>query len=196
MNDERNAANGGEHGEGANGGEEAGAGGADQAASTPSVGPWHILGLFLIIAGIVLLVLILKSKWNNDTDTVTGVLAVIIPAFATVGAAIFGATVAYSAGKSTGESAGKREGEANKGQAVKEGKQQLANTVLKPLRKANESVNNIVPPLARLPSPAGEEHFLIDASAAADPIRIPIKDVQGVPAGMEEAIHRLEEETS
>lgn len=176
------------------GGQAESGGAADQAASARSVGFWHILGLFLIIAGIVLLVLILKPKWNNDTDTVTGVLAVIIPAFATVGAAIFGATVAYSAGKSTGENAGKAQGEANKDQAVREGKQELADAALKPLRRAHESVNNIVEPLAQMASSLGDEHFLIEAPNLADPIRVPIKDVQRVPAGVQGAIDRLEEE--
>jgi hypothetical protein len=162
--------------------------------STPAVGPWHIVGLALIVTGIVLLVLILQPKWNEGTDTVTGVLAVVIPAFATVGAAIFGATVAYSAGKATGETAGKAEGEANKAQAVQDGKEKLAAAVLQPLKDARGAVQNIVPALSELPSAAGERHFLFDARAGGIETIIPIKDVGELPASVDQAIRRLEEE--
>jgi hypothetical protein len=66
----------------------------------------------VVVVGIIVVVLIVMPEFDSERDTVTGVLGVVIPAFATIGAAVVGITVGYSTGQSSGKEAGKAEGKA------------------------------------------------------------------------------------
>jgi hypothetical protein len=82
--------------------------GAKEAAGT-RLTAMRIAGLAVLILGILVVLLVVMPEFNDDRDTVTGVLGVVIPAFATIGAALFGITVGYNAGQSSGKETGKAE---------------------------------------------------------------------------------------
>jgi hypothetical protein len=100
--------------------------GAKEAAGT-RLTAMHIAGLAVLILGILVVLLIVMPEFNEDRDTATGVLGVVIPAFATIGAALFGITVGYNAGQSSGKETGKAEGKAE-GEARKDEAAAVART--------------------------------------------------------------------
>jgi hypothetical protein len=100
--------------------------GAKEAAGTRLIA-MHIAGLAVLILGILVVLLIVMPEFNQDRDTATGVLGVVIPAFATIGAALFGITVGYNAGQSSGKETGKAEGKAE-GEARKDEAAAVART--------------------------------------------------------------------
>lgn len=164
-------------------------------AAPPSIGPWHIFGLFIIVAGIVILVLVVMPKFNQERDTVTGILGIAIPAFATIGGALFGVTIAYSEGKKTGAVTGQAQGEANKDQAAKEAEKRVAHELRERLVPAKLSVQNIIGPISTaLPSGAGEKVFVLgDGEAAPERFEFNISDFGEATTGVEQAIRRCDE---
>ena len=142
----------------------------------PALTKLHLYGLAIVIGGILLALLIAIGKFDSERDTVTGVLGVVIPAFATIGAAMFGITVGYNAGeskgKATGEADGKEqgraEGEAAKAEVAADSRQEVADNVkrLLPDRDASERVFSS---LARS-SPANTGQLRVDTPDTASEI--------------------------
>jgi hypothetical protein len=139
----------------------------------PALTKLHLYGLALVIGGILLTLLIVIGQFDSERDTVTGVLGVVIPAFATIGAALFGITVGYSAGESKGTAAGeakgkddaRAEGEAAKEQAAADGREETA-SVVKRLLPAPDAVERVCSALP-LASPAYSSQLLYDPNEAA-----------------------------
>ena len=100
-----------------------------------------------------------------------------MPVFATIGAAVFGVTVAYSAGRTTGEAAGADA----KRSAVAQGRRSLAQDVLDRLGPAGESIERILDPIKTLlPSPEGERaHVLPAGQPLRHALRIEAQDLDG-----------------
>jgi hypothetical protein len=158
----------------------------------------HIAGLAVLILGILVVLLIVMPEFNEDRDTATGVLGVVIPAFATIGAALFGITVGYNAGQSsgkeTGKAEGKAEGEARKDEAAAvartQGRKEVAEELAERLERGKGSVTKVVQSLTTaLPSPAGEDAFVVDHGAMADaPLRLEVKDLAAAPESFDAAL--------
>jgi hypothetical protein len=132
--------------------------GAEETSATPpGVGPWHVAALGVLMAALLIALALVIPKFNSDRDTVTGILGVVVPAFATIGAALFGVTVGYSAGAAQGETTGKAKGEANKDAAVT----QALGAVHANASDAQEAMDAIVKGITtHLNSPAGSNAFL------------------------------------
>jgi hypothetical protein len=171
--------------------------GAKEAAGT-RLTAMHIAGLAVLILGILVVLLIVMPEFNDDRDTVTGVLGVVIPAFATIGAALFGITVGYNAGQSsgkeTGKAEGKAEGEAGKDEAAAvartEGRKEVAEEVAERLQRGKGSITKVVESLTTaLPSPVGEDVFVVDTGSTADaPLRLEVKDLAAAPESFDAAL--------
>lgn len=91
-------------------------GSAGQERRLGGLSPWHVLSIAIVVLGLVALVWLVLMQTPTANDAVN-ILAVIVPAFASFGAAIFGVQVAYGAGKDSGERVGTESG-------VKQGRQQ------------------------------------------------------------------------
>jgi hypothetical protein len=143
--------------DGSNGKNGATGGKEDTPATTPTVGPWHVVALGILMGALLIALALVIPKFNSDRDTVTGVLGVVIPAFATIGAAIFGVTVGYTAGKAQGESAGKAQGEVEKKAAVNDALSDLHSNVA----DAHEAMDAVLKNLTtNLESPKGQNAFV------------------------------------
>lgn len=94
----------------------------EEQTSRTNLGPWHVVALALVLAALVGIVAIVAGRWTDAQDA-AAVLGVIVPVFASIGAAVFGIQVAYERGKSAGTTEGKDEGQ-------KEGRRQTAAVVL------------------------------------------------------------------
>jgi hypothetical protein len=139
-------------------------------ATSPAIGPWHVAALGVLMAAMVIALALVIPKFNSDRDTVTGILGVVIPVFATIGAAIFGVTVGYSAGKAQGETTGKAQGEANKDAAVTE----ALGAVHASATDAHEALDTIVKGITtHLNSPAGSNAYLApDGSPVVETLQL------------------------
>jgi hypothetical protein len=183
--------------QGQRGNETAKTDGAKEAAVT-RLTAMHIAGLAVLILGILVVLLIVMPEFNDERDTATGVLGVVIPAFATIGAALFGITVGYNAGQSsgkeTGKAEGKAEGEAGKDEAAAvargEGRKEVAEQVAEHLQRGTGPMTKVVESLTTaLHSPAGEDVFVVDSGAMADaPLRLEVKDLAAAPESFEAAL--------
>jgi hypothetical protein len=126
---------------GANDREES-AGGAGNA-----VNGWQFASLGAVLLALVIVVALVVLTVDSDQDTAAGVLGVVIPALATIGAAVFGVKVGYDAGRTAGEARGEARGEAGKAAAVREGQAQVADQVKRLLPEAGDVTDTIVDPL-------------------------------------------------
>jgi hypothetical protein len=105
-------------------------GNPDEPAKTQSaLTPWHVLATGVVVVGLVVLVWVVLAQTGSAQEATT-VLAVIVPAFASIGAAVFGVQVAYSRGKETGEKEGDAAGQKRGRQ---QGKRELAAEALQRL---------------------------------------------------------------
>jgi hypothetical protein len=160
----------------------------------PSIGSGQIVALSVVVVGLIVVTALALGHFNSERDTATGILGIVVPVFATIGAAVFGVTVAYSAGRTTGEAAGADA----KRSAVQKGRSELASQVLERLRPAGESVERILEPLTTLlPSPEGERAHVLPAGAALGrPLRIEGEDLEGASRCLAGARSLLEGELS
>jgi len=164
-----------------------------QPRTTANLTPWHLAGLGLLILGIVVVLLIVMPRFDAERDTATGVLGVVIPAFATIGAALFGVSVGYNAGQASGTETGKAAGAAGKQQAVAKaqahGRKEIAEQLVGPLKRAHKSVDNIVGSLVTaLPNPPEGSDFLLNKDQPAPAsLRLSIDDVAAAPEGVNAA---------
>jgi hypothetical protein len=150
---------------------------SDSPKGKPTVATGQVVALAVVVLGLVAVTALALHRFNPDHDTATGILAVVVPVFATIGAAVFGVTVAYSAGRTTGEAAGSEA----KRSAATQARRDLASEVLERLRPAGESVERILEPLVTLlPSPEGERAHVLPAGASLGrPLRIEGHDLEG-----------------
>jgi hypothetical protein len=158
--------------------------GKSPTTSPPALTKLHLYGLALVIGGILLSLLIVIGKFNAEHDTVTGVLGVVIPAFATIGAALFGITVGYNAGESKGEATGKEKGkeqgraeaQADTADAITAAREQVAAQAkrLLPDPDALDRMHGAI----GLRSPAGTERMLLDlGETTARPAELDFSDL-------------------
>ena len=157
----------------------------------PQVGPWQLASVLVVVAGIVAVFALGLSKFDSDKDTMTGVLGVVVPAFATIGAAVFGVTVGYNAGRSAGEATGKAKGEADKVQAVADARKSLATEVLGHLRDAQAPVEELVSTVAQAgSSDAGVQSFRLGSGDGS--VEVATDTLHGASKGVEKAITACE----
>jgi hypothetical protein len=97
-----------------------------QHKTQPALTPWHVLATAVVVLGLVVLIWLVLANTESAQDATT-VLAVIVPAFASIGAAVFGVQVAYSRGQEIGEKQGNVTGEKR---GNRQGKRQLAADLL------------------------------------------------------------------
>jgi hypothetical protein len=163
----------------------------DDASTEPKVGPWQLASVLVVIAGLVAIFALALGKYDSNKDTMTGVLGVVVPAFATIGAAVFGVSVGYNAGKSAGEATGKAKGEAGKVQAVADAKRSLATEVLGHLRNAQAPVAQLVSTVAHAgSSDPGVQSFTLGAGDGS--VEVPTDTLHGATKGVENAIAACE----
>jgi hypothetical protein len=132
---------------------------------------WDVLLLFLVLAALSGLTIFLVDHFGTDTEKAGAILGIVVPAIATIGAAIFGVTVGYSAGNR----AGKAEGEEGKQVAVDSARRDVGAAALgRPLAEAEEGLEAIVQTLIRRGrSPAGKEALVFGAEELrAEPLEL------------------------
>jgi hypothetical protein len=64
---------------------------------------WDVLLLLLVLAALSGLTIYLVDHFGTDTEKAGAILGIVVPAIATIGAAIFGVTVGCSAGNRAGK---------------------------------------------------------------------------------------------
>ncbi len=168
----------------------------DKAAAT--VTPIHLIGLVIVVLGILAVLALVMPKFNAERDTAAGILGIVIPAFATIGAALFGITIAYGEGKATGEQKGKAEGEAGKLEAVataeSSGRKMAARQILSRLEPAMEASDRVTNSLqAALTSPAGSTRYVLPHQAEEQALSIEAEDLHDTRVGIREAVRRCKE---
>lgn len=124
--------------------------------------PWDVLLIATILAALIVLTVYVVHHYATSTDAAT-ILGIVIPAFATIGAAVFGVTVAYNAGTSKGAQKGeanaKKDASETLGPLLKEAYQAVAGT------HANLQTEG----LSRSGSPLIEFARLVDSGPEATP---------------------------
>lgn len=85
------------------------ASGAKADAAKQAMNVWTVLAVGLVMAALVAIVWIVSARFNKN-DSATAVLGVIVPVFATVGAAVVGIPIAYKQGTSAGQQQGQAQG--------------------------------------------------------------------------------------
>jgi hypothetical protein len=89
-----------------------------KAKSESGVTSGHVAALAVVIVGLLVALWLVLQNTENASEA-TNVLGVVIPAFATIGAAVFGITAAYRVGNATGESKGKEDGKEEVKKAIR-----------------------------------------------------------------------------
>jgi heme/copper-type cytochrome/quinol oxidase subunit 2 len=171
---------------------------AEEPRQAAATNVWDVVRAFIVVAGFVFLLVfltlqtisIMKDKSAQaGASFAVNVLAVVIPAVATIGAAAFGVTVAYQSGRQT--SAAKGETAAAKGDAAtqkaraedasrrasefKTQRDGLVERVRTSVADLRERLNTeIVPQLTALPSPPGENVFRLTQGETA-PVTLEVK---------------------
>jgi hypothetical protein len=65
-----------------------------------------VLLIVVILGALVAITIFVVNHYKNQSTDAATILGIVVPAFATIGAATFGVTVAYSAGNAKGEAKG------------------------------------------------------------------------------------------
>jgi hypothetical protein len=94
--------------------------------------------LAITLGALVGLTVVLIKHYPTSADAAT-ILGIVVPAFATIGAAIFGVTVAYNAGQAKGEA----KGEQGKIEATDEARRHTAATLLPRVNSALSAVSTM-----------------------------------------------------
>lgn len=168
--------------------DESGGGGSGKrtdSPKTPTVGPYHVMAVAIISLAVVAVTLVVLGEVENEADSATGVLGVIVPVFATVGAAVFGVTAAYNVGKTSGEDKGAAQGAAA-GEA--RAKRDIAATLLKDLRAADAELET----LRRTLRTAGASEPQQDTVRFAEPATIEGAELDAGQAAVQRAIGACE----
>lgn len=131
-------------------------------APLPRLTPWHVL---LSIA--VLVTLSGFSAWvvhYYERDTATNaatILGIVVPAFATIGAAAFGVTIAYKAGQARGEASGQQQGQVAQTAAVSSVRKQTTDLLSTHIDEAERALDDLhTDLLSRAFSPPGQSRHL------------------------------------
>jgi hypothetical protein len=82
---------------------------SSEATTESTLTPWGVAAIAVVVFGLLALVVVVLRGTDTAQDATT-VLAVLVPAFASIGAAIFGVQVAYDKGKETGGKEGEATG--------------------------------------------------------------------------------------
>lgn len=113
----------------------------DGASKVPSLTVWHVFATAVVVAGLLAALWLVLPRFTTATDIAT-VLGVVIPGFVTIGAAVFGVTVAYQTGNTNGKTKGAKEGAASKAAELRPAVDQLAadlNPLLNTIRTGTSS---------------------------------------------------------
>ncbi|HVL97083.1 MAG TPA: hypothetical protein VM266_14590, partial [Solirubrobacteraceae bacterium] len=141
---------------------------------TPSLGPWHAATILILALALVAITALVLGNVENQADSATGVLGVIVPVFASVGAAVFGVSVAYNAGKASGEESGTAKGAAA---GEEKAKRDIAGTLLDDLQTAGTGFETLRRTLRTVGT--SEPHRDTLLFAAPDRTDVPPLAVQG-----------------
>jgi hypothetical protein len=143
---------GADNGGNGNGGN--GNGGDNGAGGAPISNLWSFASLLVVVAGLIVITVYVVGHYKLEATDAGTILGIVIPAFATIGAAIFGVTVAYKAGAKTGEQEG-----------TKKGKRQAADKVDAELNRAQNVGTPILETITREgTSGAGTDEIVIGPS--------------------------------
>lgn len=132
--------------------------------------PWDVLVIAVILAALIGLTVYVVHHYSTSTDAAT-ILGIVVPAVATIGAAVFGVRVAYQAGSAKGQS-----------QGAATAKKEVASRLLDPVTKALEAVANTHDSITTAGASApGSSDVVFRALAEAD-----------APAGTQESRGRVQ----
>lgn len=134
-----------------------------KSANTVTLNSWHFWSLVAVLVSLLLALLIVLWRFTEAGEAAS-ILGIVVPAFATIGSAIFGVTIGYKVGETSGEKAGKEEGR-------QEGTQELAAKVRPQVERLRDNLTDqVISPLLRgLESPAGTETLVLPPGAAGTP---------------------------
>lgn len=123
---------------------------------------WDVLLIVAALSALIILTLYTARHYAGDATKAATVLGIVVPAFATIGAAAFGVTVAYSAGQAQGQA----RGQADKDAAVMTAKADAAELLSDPLDAAERRFGEISRLVQeRAYSPPGSRALLLGVRA-------------------------------
>lgn len=128
--------------------------------ATITLGPWHAVIGTLVLATILIVTIFVVQHYSAATDAGT-ILGIVIPALATIGAAVFGITVAYNAGTARGAAAGK---------AV--AKAEVADQLEPTLAAARQAVNEVAEKIETAGTTSEGDRTVTVAGSGATPLEI------------------------
>jgi hypothetical protein len=135
---------------------------------------WTFASVLTIVVAVVIITLYTVRHYATSATDAGTILGIVIPVFATMGAAIFGVTVAYQSGSRTGEQTG-----------VKKGKNDAANIVEPEVNSMHDSAERLVRRIeVHGSSRAGEEMLLLGRD---NPVEVPNSDL----AELRERVERM-----
>jgi hypothetical protein len=155
---------------------------------------WDLLIVLAALIGLIVLTgLTMRHYAGNATNAAT-ILGIVVPAFATIGAAAFGITVAYSAGQAKGQAAG----QADKAKAVEAARGEVAEQLtprIESVRSALRQVRTVLD--VNSFSPPGQETMFLgvrptQASDRPAAIRVEPEPLEFDPAPLEQARQELD----
>jgi hypothetical protein len=123
---------------------------------------WDVLIIAVALTALIVLTIYTARHYGGNATNAATILGIVVPAFATIGAAAFGITVAYSAGQAKGEATGQAKTAAEKEQAVATVRKETAEKLAPALASARDALREISGQLNRHAySPPGETEMIL-----------------------------------
>lgn len=125
-----------------------------------------VLAIVVVMAALVAIVFKVVDTYARGSDAI-GVLGVIIPMFATVGAAVFGIPVAYERGAAKGEETAERRTDLKVKDATKDGEKRAREKLNPTVRALDDAVSRLTERVETgMQSPPGRDDFVVQLDRA------------------------------
>ena len=110
---------------------------------TPARSGWDVLTVAVALVALITITIYTARHYGDNATNAATILGIVVPAFATIGAAAFGITVAYNAGQAKGEATGQAAGVAEKAKAVTTARKQAADQLAPALESARSALGRV-----------------------------------------------------
>jgi hypothetical protein len=170
---------------------------ARQTTTSPATARTAVDAVIILIAvtALVGITVFTVREYDADPTKAATILGIVVPAFATIGAAAFGITVAYNAGQQQGEARGRQRGTQEAEQAVAGRQAELQRVLVEEVRGAQATFDELASTLETGgASPPGERALVFgpreldDDSGGTPTVRIDAEQLDRV----RERLDRLE----
>lgn len=164
---------------------------------------WDVLTVAVALTALIVLTVFLVRHYGGDATNAATILGIVVPAFATIGAAAFWISVAYSAGQAKGEAAGQTQATQATGKAVADARNEIAEKLIPSLQGAQAAIGRLHGLVEQHAySPPGERTMILGLrrmAAAADipsegaAVRLESQPVELDPEFFDEARRQLDQ---